>query len=102
MSTPRHAPLLIVEDDLALQKQLKWSLDRFESVTADDVASAVLQFRHNKFAQPDKLVGFITKHARLFSIRPDQRLVCKQDWPEAKARVSGVEKLVKNLAVLAA
>ena len=41
MSTPRHAPLLIVEDDLALQKQLKWSLDRFESVTADDVASAV-------------------------------------------------------------
>lgn len=48
MSTPRHAPLLIVEDDLALQKQLKWSLDRFESTTADDVASAVLQFRrHN-------------------------------------------------------
>ncbi|MFN3303856.1 MAG: response regulator, partial [Roseateles sp.] len=48
MSTPRHAPLLIVEDDLALQKQLKWSLDRFESATADDVASAVLQFRrHN-------------------------------------------------------
>jgi two-component system NtrC family response regulator len=48
MSTPRHAPLLIVEDDLALQKQLKWSLDRFESVTADDVTSAVLQFRrHN-------------------------------------------------------
>jgi len=47
MSAPRHAPLLIVEDDLALQKQLKWSLDRFESVTADDVASAVLQFRRN-------------------------------------------------------
>ena len=47
MSSPRHAPLLIVEDDLALQKQLKWSLDRFESVTADDVASAVLQFRRS-------------------------------------------------------
>ena len=47
MSAPRHAPLLIVEDDLALQKQLKWSLDRFESVTADDVASAVLQFRRH-------------------------------------------------------
>ena len=27
-------PLLIVEDDLALQKQIKWSLDRFEVVTA--------------------------------------------------------------------
>ena len=47
MSTPRHAPLLIVEDDLSLQKQLKWSLDRFESVVADDVASAVLQFRRH-------------------------------------------------------
>lgn len=47
MSSPRHAPLLIVEDDLALQKQLKWSLDRFESVVADDVASAVLQFRRS-------------------------------------------------------
>ncbi|WP_343639075.1 PEP-CTERM-box response regulator transcription factor [Roseateles sp.] len=40
--------LLIVEDDLALQKQLKWSMDRFESVTADDAASAVLQFRRHK------------------------------------------------------
>lgn len=40
--------MLIVEDDLALQKQLKWSLDRFESVVADDVPSALLQFRkHN-------------------------------------------------------
>ena len=47
MSADRQQPLLIVEDDLALQKQLKWSLDRFESVVADDVASAVLQFRRH-------------------------------------------------------
>ena len=45
MIAERPQPLLIVEDDLSLQKQLKWSLDRFESVLADDVASAVLQFR---------------------------------------------------------
>lgn len=38
-------PLLIVEDDLALQKQIKWSLDRFESVTASDRESALLQQR---------------------------------------------------------
>ena len=43
----QQQPLLIVEDDLALQKQLKWSLDRFDSVVADDVASAVLQFRRH-------------------------------------------------------
>lgn len=37
--------LLIVEDDLALQKQIKWSLDRFDSVTAHDRESALLQLR---------------------------------------------------------
>ena len=39
---------VIVEDDLALQKQLKRSMDRFEAVTSDDVASAVMQFRRHK------------------------------------------------------
>jgi len=47
MNATRQQPLLIVEDDLSLQKQLKWSLDRFESVLAQDVASAVLQFRRH-------------------------------------------------------
>ena len=37
--------LMIVEDDLALQKQIKWSLDRYASVTADDRESALSQFR---------------------------------------------------------
>ncbi len=45
MSNHGSTPLLIVEDDLALQKQIKWSLDRFESVTASDRESALLQFR---------------------------------------------------------
>ncbi len=40
--------LLIVEDDLALQKQIKWSLDRFESVTASDRESALQQFRQHR------------------------------------------------------
>lgn len=39
--------LLIVEDDIALQKQIKWSLDRFDSVTANDGPSALLQFRRH-------------------------------------------------------
>lgn len=39
--------LLIVEDDLALQKQIKWSLDRFDSVTANDRESALVQLRKN-------------------------------------------------------
>ncbi|MBA4260803.1 MAG: PEP-CTERM-box response regulator transcription factor [Comamonadaceae bacterium] len=39
--------LLIVEDDLALQKQIKWSLDRYESVTAEDREGALAQLRRH-------------------------------------------------------
>ena len=45
MTSEKTRPLLIVEDDLALQKQIKWSLDRFDSVTAHDRESALLQLR---------------------------------------------------------
>jgi two-component system, NtrC family, response regulator len=47
MSGDETTPLLIVEDDLALQKQIKWSLDQFESVAASDRESALLQFRRH-------------------------------------------------------
>jgi two-component system, NtrC family, response regulator len=46
--TTLDTPLLIVEDDLALQKQIKWTLDRFESVTASDRESALLQVRRHQ------------------------------------------------------
>lgn len=45
MTAEKSRPLLIVEDDLALQKQIKWSLDRFDSVTASDRESALVQLR---------------------------------------------------------
>lgn len=45
MTSQKMRSLLIVEDDLALQKQIKWSLDRFDSVTAHDRESALLQLR---------------------------------------------------------
>ncbi|MDT8997961.1 PEP-CTERM-box response regulator transcription factor [Paucibacter sp. APW11] len=47
MTIERQQPLLIVEDDLALQKQIKWSLDRYEAVVASDADSAILQFRRH-------------------------------------------------------
>ncbi len=48
MSQAQAATLLIVEDDLALQKQIKWSLDRFDCVTASDRESALVQFRRHQ------------------------------------------------------
>ncbi|MBK9135239.1 MAG: PEP-CTERM-box response regulator transcription factor [Betaproteobacteria bacterium] len=47
-AAPGSSPaLLIVEDDLALQRQIRWSLDSFEAVTAADRESALLQFRRH-------------------------------------------------------
>ena len=48
MTAEKSRALLIVEDDLALQKQIKWSLDRFESVSADDRESALVQARRHQ------------------------------------------------------
>lgn len=47
MTLEKARSLLIVEDDLALQKQIKWSLDQFDSVTAKDRESALLQLRRS-------------------------------------------------------
>jgi len=48
VTTERPRPLLIVEDDLALQKQLRWSFDQFETLTAENRESALAQIhRHN-------------------------------------------------------
>ena len=39
--------LLVVEDDLALQKQIKWALDQFDTVTAADREAALVQLRRH-------------------------------------------------------
>lgn len=40
-------PLLIVEDDLALQKQMRWAFDQFEILAADDRESALALVRRH-------------------------------------------------------
>jgi hypothetical protein len=37
----KNASLLIVEDDRALQKQIRWAFDQYETLTADDRESAL-------------------------------------------------------------
>jgi len=43
--TDTRKPLLIVEDDPALQKQMRWAFDAYETIVADDRASAIAQLR---------------------------------------------------------
>lgn len=45
MSSEKLPHLLIVEDDRALQKQIRWAFDQYETLTADDRESALVQVR---------------------------------------------------------
>lgn len=47
MTSGKPRTLLIVEDDPALQKQLRWSFDQFETLVADDRESALNQVRRH-------------------------------------------------------
>ena len=47
MSSEKLRPLLIVEDDPALQKQIRWAFDQYETLTADDRESALVQVRRH-------------------------------------------------------
>ena len=48
MTDAKRKPLLIVEDDLALQKQMRWAFDGNETVVASDPESAIAQLRRHE------------------------------------------------------
>jgi transcription-repair coupling factor (superfamily II helicase) len=63
---------------------------------------AVLSFRNNRFARPEKLIALITRDAASMKVRPDQKLVCVADWDNARDRMKGVARLMSELARIAA
>ena len=77
--------LLIVEDDPALQKQIKWSLDRFTAVTAGDRESALVQLRRHTPAvitmdlglppDPDSVSEGMRLLEQVLAINPDTKVI---------------------------
>jgi transcription-repair coupling factor (superfamily II helicase) len=63
---------------------------------------AIVGFRDNKFANPEKLIGFITRKADVVKLRPDHKLVFLRAWDEPEQRLKGVGGLLSDLAKLAA
>ncbi|HKF64326.1 MAG TPA: TRCF domain-containing protein, partial [Dongiaceae bacterium] len=63
---------------------------------------AVVSLRDNRFAKPERLIGYISSQGDKAQVRPDQRIVFRQPWDEAPERVKGIEKLMQKLASLAA
>ncbi|MBP6898866.1 MAG: PEP-CTERM-box response regulator transcription factor [Burkholderiaceae bacterium] len=85
MSSENDRPLLVVEDDLALQKQIKWSLDRFDVVTASDRESALAAWRRHRPAvvtmdlglppDPDSTGEGFRLLSQLLDLDPDLKVI---------------------------
>jgi transcription-repair coupling factor (superfamily II helicase) len=62
---------------------------------------AVITFRDNKFAQPDRLVYFIRQHGQAAKVRPDMKVVFLQEWKSPEERLMGTTEILRQLANLA-
>lgn len=63
---------------------------------------AVVGFRNDRFANPAGLVRFISETPFEVKLRPDQKLVFQQNWPDERARLSGCRKILALLGEIAA
>ena len=62
---------------------------------------AVLSFRDNIFANPEKLIAYIAKHPVGARVRPDQKVVFFDEWDTAEERLKGATDILRTLAGIA-
>lgn len=84
MSDKRRT-LLIVEDDPALQKQMRWAFDAYETVVAEDRESAIVQLRRHEPAvvtmdlglppRPDEVVEGMRLLGEILSLAPETKVI---------------------------
>ena len=63
---------------------------------------AVVSFRDNTFANPDRLVAFIREQGSAARVRPDMKVVFFDDWEEPEQRLKGAATILRKLVQLAA
>jgi transcription-repair coupling factor (superfamily II helicase) len=63
---------------------------------------AVVSFRDDTFKNPAGLVSFIQRNQVLWRIRPDHKVVVKGEWETPEQRLNAAEKVLTELAKLAA
>ncbi|MGQ9685013.1 MAG: PEP-CTERM-box response regulator transcription factor [Thiobacillaceae bacterium] len=81
----KMAKILLVEDDVGLQKQIKWSLDGYEVLTAGDRESALAQLRRHEPAvvlldlglppDPDGATEGLTALQQILSLAPATKII---------------------------
>ena len=62
---------------------------------------AVITFRDNTFANPDRLVAFIREQGPSARVRPDMKVVFFDDWERPEERLKGTTAILRDLARLA-
>jgi len=62
---------------------------------------AVFSFRDNRFANPGGLIAFIQQQVGTAKLRPDHKLVIMRGWGDTRDRISGLNRLLKDLAEVA-
>jgi transcription-repair coupling factor (superfamily II helicase) len=62
---------------------------------------ALVTFRDNTFANPDRLVAFIGDLGPAARVRPDMKVVFFDDWEDPEARLRGTAAILRNLVTLA-
>jgi two-component system NtrC family response regulator len=85
VSEAKRKPLLLVEDDPALQKQMRWAFDKYEAVLADDRESAIAQLRRFEPAvvsmdlglppQPDDPAEGMRLLEDMLALAPDTKVI---------------------------
>jgi transcription-repair coupling factor (superfamily II helicase) len=63
---------------------------------------AVVSFRDNTFANPDRLIRFIHEQGPSAKVRPDMKVVFFADWEKPEQRLNGTMAILRSLASLAA
>ena len=99
----RFGPLPPEADQLLKVVAIK-GLCREANVAKIDVGpkGAVVTFRNDTFRNPGGLVGFVAKNPVAWRLRPDHKVVVKGEWDTPKQRLDAAEKVLSELAKLAA
>ncbi|WP_293901211.1 transcription-repair coupling factor [Phenylobacterium sp.] len=79
-------------------------LCREANVSKIDVGpkGAVVTFRNDDFKNPGALIAFVAKNQVAWRVRPDNKVVVKGEWETPKQRLDAAERILAELAKLAA
>ncbi len=79
-------------------------LCREANVSKIDVGpkGAVVSFRNDDFKNPGALIEFVAKNPVAWRVRPDNKVVVKGEWETPEQRLNAAERVLTELAKLAA